>query len=75
MLGIEWNESAVHEKVGKHTKLILNATSLGDPVTRITLRKEEKSRGIPKHFSRLSIGLEEPEDLIADFKQANARCG
>jgi cystathionine beta-lyase/cystathionine gamma-synthase len=74
MVGIEWKESAVHEKVGKHTKLIINATSLGDPVTRITPRKEEKPRGIPKRYSRLSIGLEEPEDLIADFKQAIAKC-
>jgi cystathionine beta-lyase/cystathionine gamma-synthase len=74
MVGIEWKESAVHEKVGKHTKLIINATSLGDPVTRIIPRKEEKPRGIPKRFSRLSIGLEEPEDLIADFKQAIAKC-
>jgi len=75
MVGIEWKESAVHQNVGKHTRLILNATSLGDPVTRITPREEEKPRGIPKRFSRLSIGLEEPEDLIADFKQAIARCG
>ena len=74
MVGIEWKEPAVHEKVGKHTKLIINATSLGDPVTRITPRKEEKPRGIPKRFSRLSIGLEEPGDLIADFKQAIERC-
>ncbi|MEN9021504.1 MAG: methionine gamma-lyase [Verrucomicrobiaceae bacterium] len=74
MVGIEWKESAVHEKVGKHTRLIINATSLGDPVTRITPRKEEKPRGIPKRFSRLSIGLEEPEDLIADFEQAIDRC-
>ncbi len=41
MVGIEWKEGAVHEKVGKHTKLIINATSLGDPVTRITPRQEQ----------------------------------
>ena len=75
MVGVEWKESAVHQNVGKHTKLILNATSLGDPVTRITPRKEEKPRGIPVHYSRLSIGLEEHEDLIADFEQAIERCG
>ena len=67
MLGVEWKKDQVHQNVGKHTKLILNATSLGGPVTRITPRKEEKDRGIPKRFSRVSIGLEEPEDLIADF--------
>lgn len=26
-------------------------------------------------YTRVSIGLEEPEDLIADFKQAIERCG
>ncbi len=74
MIGVEWKDSAVHQNVGKHTNLILNATSLGDPVTRITERKEELPRGIPARFSRLSIGLEEPEDLIADFKQAIEKC-
>lgn len=73
MLGVEWKKDQVHQNVGKHTKLILNATSLGDPVTRITPRKEEKDRGIPKRFSRVSIGLEEPEDLIADFTRAIER--
>ena len=70
MVGIEWKEDAVHENVGKHTELMINATSLGDPVTRIIARQEETPRGIPQRFSRLSIGLEEPEDLIAAPAQA-----
>ena len=75
MLGVEWKKESVHRDLGKHVKLILNATSLGDPVTRIIARHEEKDRGIPPRFTRVSIGLEEPEDLIADFKQAIERCG
>ena len=75
MLGVEWKTDGAHQNVGKHANLILNATSLGDPVTRITGRKEEKDRGIPTRYSRVSIGLEEPEDLIADFKQAIEKCG
>jgi len=75
MLGVEWKKDFVHRNVGKHAKLILDATSLGDPVTRIAARKEEKDRGIPARYSRVSIGLEEPEDLIADFKQAIEKCG
>jgi len=75
MLGVEWKKDSVHQRLGKHVKLILNATSLGDPVTRITARREEKGRGIPARYTRVSIGLEEPEDLIADFKQAIERCG
>ena len=75
MLGVEWEKDAVHENIGRHTELIPNATSLGDPVTRITPRSDEKDRGISKRFSRVSIGLEEPEDLIVDFKLAIERCG
>ena len=41
---------------------------------RIAARKEEKDRGIPTRYSRVSIGLEEAEDLIADFKQAIEKC-
>ncbi len=75
MMGIEWKKDTVHRGLGRHVKLIINQTSLGDPVTRIMARNEEKDRGIPPRFTRVSIGLEEPEDLIADFKQAIERCG
>ena len=74
MLGVEWKSETVHQQLGQHVNLILNATSLGDPVTRITARREEKDRGIPARYSRVSIGLEEPEDLIADFSQAIKKC-
>ena len=74
MLGIEWKNDAVHRGLGKHVKLIINQTSLGDPVTRVLQRKEEADRGIPARYTRVSIGLEDPEDLIADFKQAIEKC-
>ena len=74
MMGIEWKSDNVHQGLGRHVKLILNATSLGDPVTRIVERVEEKSRGIPRRFTRVSIGLEDPEDLIADLEQAISKC-
>ncbi len=74
MLGIEWKKSSVHKQFGRHVKLIINKTSLGDPVTRITNRNPEKNRGIPGNYTRVSIGLEEPEDIIADFRQAIAKC-
>ena len=75
MLGVEWKKDSVHKGLGHHVKFILNATSLGDPVTRIVMRGEEKNRGIPARYTRVSIGLEEPEDIITDFKQAIERCG
>ena len=74
MLGVEWKTDAVHRDLGRHVRLILNATSLGDPVTRLVARREEKPRGIPPRFTRVSIGLEEPEDLIADLKPAIEKC-
>ncbi len=74
MLGVEWKQDAVHQNFGKHVKLALNATSLGDPVTRVTARNEEGDRGIPPRYTRISIGLEDPEDIIADFEQALGKC-
>jgi methionine-gamma-lyase len=70
MIGVEWKTDPAHRRIGEHLNLVINQTSLGDPVTRITMREEEKIRGIPPRYSRISIGLEEPEDIIADFKQA-----
>ena len=70
MIGVEWKNDAVHQSLGKHVKLIINQTSLGDPVTRVMIRDEEKDRGIPARYTRVSIGLEDPEDLIADLRQA-----
>ena len=75
MLGVEWKDEAVHQDLGKNVELIINATSLGDPVSRIIARHEEKDREIPPRFTSVSIGLGEPEDLIKDFKQAIERCG
>jgi len=74
MIGVEWKSTSVHRNLGHHVKLIINKTSLGDPVTRITNRRVEKNRGIPGNYTRVSIGLEEPHDIIADFKQAIECC-
>jgi cystathionine beta-lyase/cystathionine gamma-synthase len=75
MLGVEWKSDAVYKNVHRNVSLMINATSLGDPVSRILQRREDKPRGIPQRFARVSIGLEDPEDLIADFKQAIEKCG
>lgn len=74
MLGIEWKNDAVHQGLGRHVKLMVNQTSLGDPVTRVMQRQEDKAIGVPARYTRVSIGLEEPEDVIADFEQAIAKC-
>ena len=46
-----------------------------EAVTRVTARREERGRGIPARYTRVSVGLEEPEDLISDFKQVIEQCG
>ena len=74
MMGIEWKHYRVHQSLGNHVRLILNATSLGDPCSRIMARQKETDRGIPARHTRVSIGLEEADDLIADFKQAIEKC-
>ncbi len=75
MLGVAWKNESVHQTLGRHVRLIIEQTSLGDPVTRINKRAEDKDRGIPSRYTRVSIGLEEPEDIIEDLRQAIAKCG
>lgn len=63
-----------------HTKLIAFAESLGSvdslityPVTQThpdVSEEERKHLGIDETLLRLSVGIESPEDLIADLKQA-----
>ena len=74
MLGVEWKSDAVHRNLAKHIKLMIHAVSLGDAVTRVTTRGADRGRAVPARYTRVSIGLEEPEDLIADFEQAIANC-
>ena len=31
---------------------------------------EKERRGIPANFYRMSVGIEDPDDIIADLKQA-----
>jgi len=50
---------------------IRQKTSLGDVSSLlVTGFIEQERRGIPANFYRMSVGIEEPEDIIADLKQA-----
>jgi cystathionine gamma-synthase len=57
-------------------KLIVNATSLGGIESLIEHRKsvEGPDTTTPENLLRLSVGLEHPDDLIADLEQALDRC-
>jgi methionine-gamma-lyase len=70
MLGVEWKDDATHQHFPKRLKLCKPWASLGDVVTLVQHRGEEPARGIPKRYTRISVGLEEAGDIVADFKQA-----
>ena len=67
MMGFELNSS----RTLKEFEIVLRKTSLGDIHTLIgTGYIEWEQRGIPENYYLMSIGLEDPDDLITDFKRA-----
>jgi cystathionine gamma-synthase len=58
--------------VAARLRIITRATSLGGPDTLIEHRAsiEPPGKGTPQNLLRLSVGLEHPDDLIADLAQA-----
>lgn len=58
--------------VASRLKLFLNATSLGGPESLVEHRASSDGPGTttPEDLLRLSIGLEHPDDLLADLLQA-----
>lgn len=70
MIGVEWKDDATHTAFARKLKLCKPWGSLGDVVTLVSTRQPEKDRGIPPRYTRIAIGLEDPRDIIADFKQA-----
>lgn len=65
-----------HNKFVSHLKVITSAVSLGHDASLIVFIGEDDERQYlyPKRFSngffRFSVGLEDPEDIIGDLKQA-----
>jgi len=62
-------------KLAANLKLIVRATSLGGVESLIEHRASIEGEGTatPQNLLRISIGLEHPDDLIADFAQALAQ--
>ena len=58
--------------VAARLRLFLNATSLGGPESLVEHRASSDGPGTttPDDLLRLSIGLEHPDDLLADLLQA-----
>ena len=58
--------------VERATRLIKNATSLGGVETTMESRHRWEGDRVPVGLLRLSVGLENPDDLWADLEQALA---
>ena len=82
MLSFSVRDGQTATKILESVKVIKYAESLGGVESLITYpmlqthadlpESERKARGIDECLLRLSVGLEAPEDLIADLKQAIA---
>ena len=64
----------VARRVAAATRVFTRATSLGGPHSFIEHRAsvEDQPTATPRNLLRMSIGLEHPEDLVADLAQALA---
>ena len=72
MLGVEWKDDATWQGFRERLKLCKPWVSLGDVVTLVSKRDPEPDRAIPPRYTRISVGLEDTPDIIADFEQALA---
>ena len=59
-------------QVETRTRLIVNKTSLGGVTSRIEARSRWEGERVPAGLLRLSVGLEDPEELWDDLAQALA---
>ena len=69
MLGFEMYEAP---QLTKFVKLCRPVWSLGDVQTLIGHYDpaDNPDRGVPANYTRMSVGIEDPNDIIADLKQA-----
>ncbi len=80
MVAVEFESEKAARTVAENTKVFLLAESLGGVeslvaypplMSHATMTEEQRlERGIPPTMLRLSVGIEDPEDLIADLDQA-----
>ncbi len=74
ILSIELASEAAARELPRHLALFRDATSLGGVESLIEWRRKHDPEA-PPTLLRLSIGLEEPEDLVADLERGLARVG
>ena len=62
-------------RVETATRLIVNATSLGGTRSKLESRRRWEGERCPPGLIRLSVGLEDPDELWPDLEQALAHAG
>ena len=75
LLSFDVADAETARKVETSTEVIVNATSLGGVTSVIESRRRWEGERVPPGLLRLSVGLEDPEALWTDLRQALDREG
>jgi len=70
LLSFDVADAAVARRVETATRKIVNMTSLGGVTSRIEARARWEGARVPPGLLRLSVGLEDPDELWVDLEQA-----
>lgn len=70
LLSFDVDDAERARRVETSTQLIVNMTSLGGVTSRIEARERWEGDRVPPGLLRLSVGLEDPDELWADLDQA-----
>jgi cystathionine gamma-synthase len=73
LLSFDVADADAARRVETGTEVIVNATSLGGTTTVMEARARWEGDRVPPGLLRLSVGLEDPETLWADLRQALER--
>ena len=72
LLSFDVADAEAARRVETSTRVVQNATSLGGVSSRIEARSRWEGARVPPGLLRLSVGLEDPDDLWADLERALA---
>ncbi len=72
MLSFDVSDGRAANAVETSTRLIVNATSLGGTASSLETRRRWEGERVPANLIRLSVGLEEVDELWADLEAALA---
>jgi cystathionine gamma-synthase len=70
LLSFDVADAETARRVETATRLIVNMTSLGGVTSRIEARVRWEGARVPAGLLRMSVGLEDPDELWADLEQA-----